>query len=68
MKTIKQLQSEVNRISRELDRIDTPAKLRQAQAMIRENDNLAKSILEEAINLRSIADTKATVSELLGIK
>ncbi len=68
MKTIKQLQSEVNRISRELDGIDTPAKLRQAQAMIQENDNLAQSILEEAINLRAIADTKAAVSELLGIK
>lgn len=63
MKTIKALQTEVNRISKELDGIDTPAKLVQAKKMIRKE--LVDEIIIEALNYRYITDTSASVKAFM---
>ena len=63
MKTIKALQSEVNRISKALDGIDTLAKLDEAKTMI--GFEAMREIMIEALNYRYIADQKASAEAFL---
>jgi len=68
MQSIKELQAKVNKISEELNGIDTLEKLQQAKAIARQDGevkNLLLEILDKALTRKWNADTKATVEAFL---
>lgn len=64
MKSIKQLQAVIDKISQDLDGIDTPEKLRQAEKIV---EQIEKSqlvdILKVALAERWIKDMDATIRQ-----